>query len=558
MATTNVTAILGKASVLDTWQCSVVALSETSRAKKAVPSILSEFRSFGYKVALSESVPDRFAVSSPDGSLRGLSRGTALVAKYPMFSPRPSFLPAAAWMSQRICYSVLQIGPVPLRVVVVYLHPNPTPGSYRHRLNSQLLDWACSLVEDLSAPACVLGDFNSPWSTYEVCESLSLKGWVDLHAFWAQQKGEIPGPTCKQSTRHIFMLANPLFRPFVCDVHVGFEDDLDAHSVLIAKLSVPSYNPVVWKWLLPGTLDNCEFDPLLQSAEPDCRWYEVFESHLAQGQVSKAYAHWSSGAEQVLLQSAVLDNGPVVHKRFCGRGQSLQPVRRSLAAPRFKQGRPTDFTVPHPTNGLLVRQVQKQARRLQNLARLLQPHLRVAAASKIGDLWQSILRATGFGKSFAHWVFKSVRCHVLELTAECVQAKRKNFTEFLENNCVTQGGRVPFKLVREAPLPPVQELELTFPLTLAPQRWSPIGKAWIAFQDTSFVNIGDQLTWTGGASMVTDKQEFSLLLSGLLQPSGVGSAFSEELGTILASRSRGGTSCPLRGPRPFTQVSPCR
>eukprot|EP00438_Fugacium_kawagutii_P008452 Skav217433 [mRNA] locus=scaffold1729:261303:262415:+ [translate_table: standard] len=348
-------------------------LPHTSRA---VPALLGQFKPLGYRLALSEPVPDRFDVSDEAGSYRGLSRGVAVASKFPLFSPRPSSVPSVAWASQRLLYSVLQIGQVPLHLVVVYLHPNPTPGSFRHQLNCQLLEWASNIVQDLEAPACILGDFNSPWTDYDSMESLHLKGWADLHLLCSQMLGVDPQPTCKQATRHTFVLANPGLRSFVRSVWVDFEDDLDSHSVLLAKFSVPSYNPLVWKWLLPKSFDNCCFDPLLPQQEPDTQWKTDFQACLNGQDMSKAFALWSKGAEHTLLQAARLDDQPLHPKGFTGRGQALQPVRRALAAPRFKAGRPTDFAVEPNANSLVVRQVQKQARRLQNLGRLLRkaPH----------------------------------------------------------------------------------------------------------------------------------------------------------------------------------------
>eukprot|EP00438_Fugacium_kawagutii_P005711 Skav208065 [mRNA] locus=scaffold936:122039:130199:+ [translate_table: standard] len=510
----------------------MAALSETSRSKRAVAAVLSEYRALGYRLSLSDPVPDRFQVVDDAGSYRGLSRGVAVASKFPIFSPRPSQVPLLAWQLQRLLCTVVQMGQVPLHIVTVYLHPNPTPGSFRHRLNSQLLDWAWAILSEVSGPACLVGDFNSPWEAYDVGETLAAKGWVDLHAFWAEQKGQDPQPTCKQATRHTFILGNPSFRPFVTDVTVDFEDSLDSHSVLLAKISCPTCNPLVWKWLLPQSLDQCSFDPLLAQETPDQDWLDEFQPLLQAGDLSKAFQHWSQSAEAVLVRAARLNDAPVPAGRFSGRAQQLHPVRRALAAPRFKQGRSSDFCVDHHANTLLVRQVQRQARRLQNLGRLLRSPVRPVTHNKISELWQAILASTGFGRSFPNWLLSQVDFIHLSPTVACVEtvtqvvlahanrlasqswrARRKHFSDCLETSWTSDGGRLPFKMVREAPLPPVQELEMVIPLLLAPQRWSPIGKAWIPFVNADPIPIGAELTWVGGSCHVLDKVGNSLQVS---------------------------------------------
>eukprot|EP00438_Fugacium_kawagutii_P000813 Skav235098 [mRNA] locus=scaffold711:123242:131735:- [translate_table: standard] len=479
--------------------------------------------------------PPPSKVADEAGSYRGLSRGVAVASKFPIFSPRPSQVPPLAWQSQRLLCTVVQMGQVPLHVVTVYLHPNPTPGSFRHRLNSQLLDWAWAILSEVSGPACLVGDFNSPWESYDVGEALVAKGWVDLHAFWAEQKGQIPQPTCKQATRHTFVLGNPAFRPFVTDVTVDFEDSLDSHSVLLAKISCPTCNPLVWKWLLPQSLDQCSFDPLLSQEAPDQAWLDEFQPLLQAGDLSKAFQHWSQSAEQVLVRAARLNDAPVQARRFSGRAQQLHPVRRTLAAPRFKQGRSSDFCVEHHANTLIVRQVQRQARRLQNLGRLLRSPVRPVTHTKISELWQAILSSTGFGRSFPNWLLSQVDFVHLTPTVACVEtatqvvlahanrlasqswrARRKHFSDCLEASWTSDGGRLPFKMVRESPLPPVQELEMVIPLVLAPQQWSPIGKAWIPFVNVDAIPIGAELEWSSGRCRVMDKVGNSLQVSARL------------------------------------------
>ena len=68
---------------------------------------------FGFHLFCSDPVPDKFAVSNSLGSFRGLSRGVYLASTFPVFTPRPMFIPQQAWSSQRLLYSVVQVSQLP-------------------------------------------------------------------------------------------------------------------------------------------------------------------------------------------------------------------------------------------------------------------------------------------------------------------------------------------------------------------------------------------------------------------------------------------------------------
>ena len=88
-----------------------------------------------------------------------------------------------------------------------------------------------------------------------------------------------------------------------------------------------------------------------------------------------------------------------------GRSSRVCPTKAVLAAPRFKQGRHGDFCVSHPSVALQVRQVQKQARRLQALRRLLGClFFGPVQQAKANELWRAIMSSSGFRPSFQVWV----------------------------------------------------------------------------------------------------------------------------------------------------------
>ena len=91
-----------------------------------------------------------------------------------------------------------------------------------------------------------------------------------------------------------------------------------------------------------------------------------------------------------------------------------KPVKRVLAAPRFRAGRKSDFSVKFPSVAVKVRQVQKQARRLQSLLRLLQSQFfGNDHFGQVHELWNAIVRSTGFVPNFPGWVFSVLGCFCL-------------------------------------------------------------------------------------------------------------------------------------------------
>ena len=478
----------------------------------------SEFRRLGYSLSLSEPVPDKFEVSNPAGSFRGLSRGVALASKFPVFSPRPSLVPHIGWASQRLLYSVVQIGQVPLHLVTVYVFPCAPPGSEKYRLNCNVLGWAQVLLESIHGPACLCGDLNSPLENFDVCRHLLASGWSDL-ALMAESLFECPLlPTCKAATRHTFGVGNADLSRFLTGAAVKYEHDLDAHSVQTLDFDFPSYNVPVWKWFLPNTLDSFEVDQrgLNASAVTVAGPLSLkLDELLEENKVDDALKIWSSTTERHISKYCKDDHGLAPRgKRFFGRSSDIVPRKSLLAAPRFKFGRNGDFCVPDPSTALPVRQIQKQARRLQALCRLLgSMFFGPVQRSKALELWNAILRSSGFGPSFAAWVFErlglelgsfppveeiyllliEVQRHAKSLAQSHWRQKRQRFSLQLDGSMRHQGGKVPFALLRDQQLPPVRELSISIEAKLSPQRWSPVGKAWIGIRNPQDFTVGDVL-----------------------------------------------------------------
>ena len=200
---------------------------------------------------------------------------------------------------------------------------------------------------------------------------------------------------------------------------------------------------------------------------------------------------WSERCERLLLKHSLTLGGDIPRgRRFRGRVQHIDPVLRDLAPPRFKQGRNGDFCVNSASNCLEVRQVQKQARRLQALMRTLSCSLfGPTQRSKCEELWAAIVRS-GFRPNFPRWAWNELGLdivyhldvdslstlvdkvyeHANKLASARWRAKKTEFTVQIENSWKTKEGRMPFAMLRERPLPPVTDLRFCLDVKLAPQR----------------------------------------------------------------------------------------
>ena len=306
-------------------------------------------------------------------------------------------------------------------------------------------------------------------------------------------------------------------------------------------LDVPSYNVPVFKWPQPRALHefHCNHSGLrtsaLQIAGPLRQ--QVSEA-LSTGDATSALKLWSSACEKAIICNSTTDDGePLVGKRYLGRAANLAPVKRVLSAPRFKPGRKSDFVVSFPSVALKVRQVQKQARRLQSLVRLLksqffsQQHF-----GKVHDLWNAVSRSSGFVPCFLSWasssigspigalpdfetlcVLKDLVCaYANRLASQQWRLKKEIFTTQLEVSMKTGGGKLAFRCLKERALPQVRSLKVVEELKLAPQRWLPTGKSWFHVVNHFAFNVGDMLEGEDFTVKLLEKQGDSLHVDKLL------------------------------------------
>ena len=224
--------------------------------------------------------------------------------------------------------------------------------------------------------------------------------------------------------------------------------------------------------MLPKAFDAlCVDNHSIASSRVTDEVHNEISAALRQDDLSLAFQKWSQHAELSIYSAANLE-GSEPGPRYLGRAQRPVSVKRSLAAPRFKQGRATDFRVQMPSVALRVRQTQRQGRRLQCLERLMKkacapcPQVILDEAHQV---WRSVVSATGFGRSFPQWVVShaqlpwhdfpslaqvsrlkdAVMAYSHKCSTEAWRKKKLLFNEQVEESWTTQGGSLPFRLMKD-------------------------------------------------------------------------------------------------------------
>ena len=128
-------------------------------------------------------------------------------------------------------------------------------------------------------------------------------------------------------------------------------------------------------------------------------------------------------------------------------------------------------------------------------------------------LWSAILKASGFGKTFSVWardqcgldctvltpslasnLYQCVSQYAIDIASLAWRARQADFIHALEDSWSAQGGSLPFRMIKESPLPPVLDLSVCKRVRLLPQRWSPYGLEWFKLANPADFQIGMTLT----------------------------------------------------------------
>ena len=195
--------------------------------------------------------------------------------------------------------------------------------------------------------------------------------------------------TCKQATRKDFLWLSPELVDAFLDLEVA-NDRFPDHAVLRARFRLPDGFSVRYLWPLPCGVPWNQVEDLPEpmdfgTQDPTKVYQQLWQTKEGLAEHSLG-VRWSSN--------------------MAGRGQRLAPTKRHGWAAPPKKGRSCDVQPGFVGYHVHHARWLKQLRRLHNYAQWAAAHHGTSDSllSLHGfQLWQSILKAKGFGRSFQTW-----------------------------------------------------------------------------------------------------------------------------------------------------------
>ena len=397
----NPSGLQGKHHVLSGIPADVVAISETHLTKMARRNLALSFRSCNskFKHVLSGAPMTPRSTASDAGQWAGV----AFTSAYPCRSLATQW-PVDLYETGRVQIGAFFTPSSWISGAVVYGYPEGRSHPQALARTEAILDFAFQRLLAQPGPRFFAGDWNFAPENLQITAQLTAAGWHEVQDLFCSRTGKSVEATCKGVTRKDHLWLSPELALSFLDLTIDHQVFAD-HAVLIARFaggaahlerfSWPCPKPVPWTQVSPlGTAVDFAFplDPTTQYAE---LWKT--KEQLAQQSLGRDWLPCMSGRA---AQTAP--------KRIVGRIAPLKQGREHDVKPGF-----FGFSAVH------VKQF-KQLRRLQNYCRWVDQRQCFGRGDNehgIG-LWNSILRASGFGSSFAEWWLS--RCFVSPLDPHCM------------------------------------------------------------------------------------------------------------------------------------------
>ena len=273
----------------------------------------------------------------------------------------------------RWCTAILKDGHTPMRV----------PG--------QKCFWILALDRLLvqPGPRFMAGDWNFPVESLHIVDRLHQLGWVEVQDLCLSRTGRPIVNTCKGATRKDYLWLSPELALGFLDLHVDSETFAD-HAVLVAsfvggrahleRFVWPCPKPVPWSKVSVMS----ESVPFCSPHDPTQQYSKLWHQRESQAQLDLA-DEWMPG--------------------MAGWAAQIKPRRVTSSQVPLKQGRAGDIQPACFGFSAVHAKQFKQLRRLQNFCRWVdqRPQTGIVDCLHGIGLWNSILRAPGFGSSFSEW-----------------------------------------------------------------------------------------------------------------------------------------------------------
>ena len=215
------------------------------------------------------------------------------------------------------------------------------------------------------------------------------RGWVEVQDLCLSRIGRPIVNTCKGATRKDYLWLSPELALGFLDLHVDSETFAD-HAVLVASFAGGRAHLERFVWPCPKPVPWSKVSVMSESV-PFCSPHDP----------TRQYAHLWQCKETQAQQDLAEEWMPCM----AGRAAQTTPRRVTGSQAPLKQGRAGDIQPGFFGFSAVHAKQFKQLRRLQNFCRWAdqRPQTGIVDCLHGIGLWNSILRAPGFGSSFSEW-----------------------------------------------------------------------------------------------------------------------------------------------------------
>lgn len=382
----NPSGLQGKQHVLSGVPADIVAISETHLSKQAKRNLTLGLRSTKsrFKNVLSGAPMAPRSTASDAGQWGGVAFASAYPCRT-VAAPWPEDL----YETGRIQFAAFFTPAAWITGSVVYGYPEGRTHLQAQTKTEAILDFAFQRLAAQPGPRFFAGDWNFTCDVLQITSKLRAAGWVEVQELHQSLTGKAIEATCKGVSRKDFLWLSPELALGFLDLQVDHQTFAD-HAVMVARFSGGSAHLERFAWPCPK--------PVPWTSVPDLpAAVEFCEPSDPTAQYALLWKQKESLAKVALHQTWMPSMG--------GRAQQSSPKRLVGRQAPLKQGRHHDVKPGFYGFSAVHAKQFKQLRRLQNYCRWVDQRPAFCSGDNLHgiDLWNSILRASGFGSSFSSW-----------------------------------------------------------------------------------------------------------------------------------------------------------
>ncbi len=389
IGTYNPTGLLRKGErVADMSPChSLWGATETHLTNSALVQFRSELKFTNYPARVVPGYPAQ-PLSNKPGTIGGKAEGVCIISDCPVRALPGQWEPDL-WQSSRIQAAACLMGDVWVKMGVFYgFAKDPLQVHVQEASNTLLSALVDRVAKQSVGPRVICGDFNQELLALPQCQELAALGFVEVQQWANQVWGQEVQPTCKKKTVKDFLWVSREMLPFIRKVWVDDSYFAD-HAVLAIEVSFPSSKPQVPIWRKAMNINWEEISEL--DPQPE-RHYQMTCEEIFNDLETRVDAQLHRQSSKGLLPSQK------------GRCKTLDVHFAKHIVTPLKQGRKNEYQLQFLGENFQHVRWCRQLRRLQSYVALTsQPDTTEQKWQHRRELWASIRKAKGFGRSFENF-----------------------------------------------------------------------------------------------------------------------------------------------------------